>query len=72
MHACGDARCNSLPPVQRRVLILRFVEEKTVAEIARELGRSEGAVKQLQFRALRTLRARLDKNEPEERRQSNG
>ncbi len=50
-----------LPADQRRVLMLRFVEEKGVAEIARELGRSEGAVRQLQFRALSTLRARVVK-----------
>ncbi len=45
---------------QRRVIILRFAEEKSVHEIAEEIGRSEGAVKQLQFRALEKLRAQLD------------
>ena len=49
----------SLPPDQRRVVTLRFSEEKSVQEIAREIGRSEGAVKQLQFRALETLRKRM-------------
>lgn len=44
---------------QRRVIIKRFAEEKSIREIAGELGRSEGAVKQLQFRALQNLRARL-------------
>jgi len=44
---------------QRRVVILRFAEEKSIREIAEQLGRSEGAIKQLQFRALETLRARL-------------
>jgi RNA polymerase sigma-70 factor (ECF subfamily) len=48
-----------LPEDQRRVVVLRFVEGKSVREIAGELGRSDGAVKQLQFRALRTLRARM-------------
>jgi len=38
---------------------MRFAEEKSIREIANELGRSEGAVKQLQFRALHTLRAQL-------------
>ncbi len=46
----------SLPPDQRRVVHLRYAEEKSVKEIAEEMGRSEGAVKQLQFRALETLR----------------
>jgi RNA polymerase sigma-70 factor, ECF subfamily len=49
-----------LPPDQQRVVVMRFVEEKSIREIAAALGRSEGAVKQLQFRALQNLRARLD------------
>jgi RNA polymerase sigma-70 factor (ECF subfamily) len=50
---------SALPPEQRRVIVLRFVEDKSIREIAGELGRSEGAVKQLQFRALENLRARM-------------
>ena len=49
-----------LPADQRRVIVMRFAEQKAIREIADELGRSEGAVKQLQFRGLQTLRARLD------------
>jgi RNA polymerase sigma-70 factor (ECF subfamily) len=49
----------TLPEDQRRVLALRFAEQRSIKEIADELGRSEGAVKQLQFRALTTLRARM-------------
>jgi RNA polymerase sigma-70 factor, ECF subfamily len=49
-----------LPADQRRVIGMRFAEEKSIREIATELGRSEGAVKQLQFRALQTLRARME------------
>jgi RNA polymerase sigma-70 factor (ECF subfamily) len=45
---------------QRRVIGMRFAEEKSIREIAQELGRSEGAVKQLQFRALQNLRARME------------
>jgi len=52
-----------LPQDQRRVLFMRFTEEKSIREIANEIGRSEGAVKQLQFRALENLRARLVSNE---------
>lgn len=48
-----------LPPDQRRVVIMRFAEQRPIRAIALELQRSEGAVKQLQFRALQTLRARL-------------
>jgi len=50
-----------LPADQRRVVELRFARERSIREIAHELGRSEGAVKQLQFRALQTLRARMGK-----------
>ena len=39
---------------------MRFADEKSIREIAGELGRSEGAVKQLQFRGLETLRNRLN------------
>ena len=48
-----------LPPDQSRVVLLRFVKQKSIGEIANELGRSEGAVKQLQFRALENLREKL-------------
>ena len=48
-----------LPDDQRCVVVARFVEGKSVREIAGELGRTEGAVKQLQFRALESLRARM-------------
>jgi RNA polymerase sigma-70 factor, ECF subfamily len=48
-----------LPHDQQRVVLARFVEQKSTREIAETLGRTEGAVKQLQFRALETLRARM-------------
>ena len=35
-------------------------EGRSIREIAEQLRRSEGAVKQLQFRALQTLRAQLE------------
>jgi RNA polymerase sigma-70 factor (ECF subfamily) len=49
---------DSLPDDQRSVIIDRFVQQKSIRDIAQEFGRSEGAIKQLQFRALETLRAR--------------
>jgi RNA polymerase sigma-70 factor (ECF subfamily) len=51
---------DQLPADQRRVIGMRFAEEKSIREIAQALGRSEGAVKQLQFRALQNLRSRLE------------
>jgi RNA polymerase sigma-70 factor, ECF subfamily len=50
---------DQLPADQRRVVEMRFAEDKSIREIAQELGRSEGAVKQLQFRALEKLRAQM-------------
>jgi RNA polymerase sigma-70 factor (ECF subfamily) len=50
---------DQLPWDQRYVIRLRFAEEKSIREIAQQLSRSEGSIKQLQFRALQNLRARL-------------
>ena len=50
----------TLPVEQRRVVVLRFVEQKSIKEVAREIRKTEGAVKQLQFRALTTLRTRME------------
>jgi RNA polymerase sigma-70 factor (ECF subfamily) len=51
---------STLPDEQQRVIVLRFVEQKSIKEVAREIRKTEGAVKQLQFRALTGLRARLE------------
>jgi RNA polymerase sigma-70 factor, ECF subfamily len=45
---------------QRRCLTLRFLEGRSIAETARTLERTEGAVKVLQHRAVRALRGRFD------------
>jgi RNA polymerase sigma-70 factor, ECF subfamily len=51
---------NDLPEDQKQVVVMRFAEERSIREIAGKLGRSEGAVKQLQFRGLQNLRATFD------------
>ncbi len=51
---------DGLPDDQRRVVISRFVEQKSIREIAQEMGRTAGAVKQLQFRALEKLRVSME------------
>lgn len=48
-----------LPRDQSRVIAMRFAEDKSIREIATALARSEGSVKQLQFRAMQNLRVRL-------------
>lgn len=56
-RACVARALQDLPGDQRRVLHLRFFEQKSIREVSEEIGRSPGAVKQLQFRALEALRA---------------
>jgi RNA polymerase sigma-70 factor, ECF subfamily len=51
---------DQLPEDQRHVVVMRFAEQKSIREIAQHLGRSEGAVKQLQFRGLENLRDGFD------------
>jgi RNA polymerase sigma-70 factor (ECF subfamily) len=51
-----------LNPTQRRVLELRFLESRSLAETAKELGLTEGNVKVIQHRALRRA-AELDTGE---------
>jgi RNA polymerase sigma-70 factor (ECF subfamily) len=48
-----------LPRDQSRVIVMRFAEQKSIREIATALGRSEGSIKQLQFRGLQNLRVRM-------------
>ena len=52
-----------LSGAQRQVIRMRFVEEKSIREIAAALHRSEGAVKQLQLRALDHLRKEMGRHE---------
>jgi RNA polymerase sigma-70 factor (ECF subfamily) len=44
-----------LPAEQQECLIMRFLQGLSIAETAQVLGRSEGAVKQLQLRGVRNL-----------------
>jgi len=52
-----------LPKDQRQVIMMRFAQEKSIRDTAQTLGRSEGAVKQLQFRALQSMRAWVGKSD---------
>ncbi len=54
------AQCvDRLPKDQRRVIVMRFVEQRSIREIAEDLGKTEGAIKQLQWRAMQNLRAQM-------------
>lgn len=59
-HARLFRLVRALPEAERRVIEMRFTQQRSIREIAMELGRSGGAVKQLQFRALTRLRERMD------------
>ncbi len=48
-----------LAPLDRAVVVLRFWEDRSVADTARDLGLTEAAVKNRCLRALRTLRVSL-------------
>ena len=54
------AAITRLPGDRRRAIILRFVDEMTTGEIAGVLGRSEGAVRVLIHRGLRSVARELD------------
>ena len=44
-----------LPVEQQECLVMRFLQGMSIAETAKVLGRSDGAIKQLQLRAVRNL-----------------
>jgi RNA polymerase sigma-70 factor (ECF subfamily) len=50
---------NRLPELQRKIIVWRFFDELSCREVAGQIQRTEGAVRVLQFRALRRLRAML-------------
>ncbi len=49
----------TLPADQQEVVRLRFYEDRSFLDVAARMGRSEGAVKQLLRRALKSLNARI-------------
>jgi RNA polymerase sigma-70 factor, ECF subfamily len=55
---------DGLPGKQRTIFMLRFVEEMQVAEIAETTGLNLSTVKSLLYRALRTVRGAMGKDEP--------
>ena len=64
-RACLCARLfemvDDLPKEQQRVVQLRFAEGRSIREIATQLEKTEGAIKQLQYRAVQALRDRMEK-----------
>jgi RNA polymerase sigma-70 factor (ECF subfamily) len=58
--ARARAALQQLTPLQQQVLVLRFLEELSNAEVAEIVGRTEGAVKGIQHRTLQALRRILE------------
>ncbi len=64
-HLAADQRdvisdaLGSLPATQRRVVVLRHVIGLSPKEIARDMGKSEGAIHTLHHRARRALKTEL-------------
>jgi RNA polymerase sigma-70 factor (sigma-E family) len=59
-----------LPPRQRAVLVLRFVEDLPVDEVAQLLGCSPGTVKSQTFHGLASMRRLINEDNPAERARS--
>ena len=62
VRAIWDA-ASRLPARQRTVFLLRFVEDMDLLEIAEVTGMKEGTVKTHLFRALQSVRARVEGNQ---------
>jgi len=60
LRSLADA-VRQLPEEQRMVVVLRFVEEMDYAQLASILGKSQGALRVIQHRALAALRRILER-----------
>jgi len=49
-----------LTPEQQEVIVLRFGEGRKISEVGRMMGKSEGSVKVMQYRAINRLRKLLE------------
>lgn len=61
---CEEVRhtINRLTDDQRKVIQMRFMQEMSVQEVAKVLGRTEGAVKALQHRGLQAMARHLQQS----------
>lgn len=55
---------NALPDDQRDCILMRFIQGLSITETAAAIGKTEGAVKQLQLRAVRNLAKTVERDQP--------
>lgn len=53
-----------LPPREQEIITLRFFEDKTQAEIAKNLGLSQVQISRLERQALKKIKTYMESNEP--------
>ncbi len=53
---------NKLPEAFQQVVVLKYINELENDDIAKTIGKSEGAVRTIQFRALKQLRSLLEEH----------
>jgi RNA polymerase sigma-70 factor (ECF subfamily) len=58
---CLAAALRHLTEDQRQVILLKFIENLSNAQVARMLSKTEGAIKSLQHRALKSLRRAVER-----------
>lgn len=56
------AAVNNLPDDQRDCVLMRFIQGLSIAETAAALAKTEGAIKQLQLRAIRNLAKTVERD----------
>ena len=57
------AAVNHLPDDQRDCILMRFIQGLSIAETAAGMDKSEGAIKQLQLRAIRNLAKTVERDQ---------
>ncbi len=60
-----EAAIRQLPDDQRTVIVLRFIEEMDYAQVAAITGKSPGALRVIQYRALAALKRILEREDGE-------
>ncbi len=60
VNDCLKTALEEIPAQYKALIKMRFFRRMSIKEIASELGKTEGAVKVLQFRAIRALKKKVE------------